>query len=116
MHSHITALEPAHTDDTLFREFIAERIIATQIDLLRLLAASGGVNSGIENKNGGVNSLEEQIPETIGKMPGLNTPAIATALDKSLRTTQRCLKTLCDVGKIEFRGAPKNGGYFLVVK
>ena len=59
--------------------------------------------------------MEQQIIETLGKMPGLNAPALATALVKSLRTTQRTLKILCDNGKIEFRGAPKTGGYFLVV-
>ena len=75
----------------------------------------GGVNPEDETENGGVNSLEQQIIETLGKMPGLNAPAIATALGKSLRTTQRILKKLCDNGKVEYRGAPKNGGYFLIV-
>lgn len=104
-----------------FREFIADRIIATQLDLLRLLAniggvnfPNGGVNTEVENKNGGVNSMEQQILETLRKMPGLNAPAIATSLGKSLRTTHRILKKLCDNGKIEFKGAPKNGGYFLL--
>jgi prophage maintenance system killer protein len=121
-HEYIATLELAHTDDHRFRQFIADRIIATQLDLLRLLNESGGVNfpnggvnPKIETENGGVNSMEQQIMETLGKMPGLNAPAIATALAKSLRTTQRMLKKLCDNGKIEFRGAPKNGGYFLVV-
>ena len=93
------------------------------MDLLRLLADSGGVNhpnggvkSENKNKSGGVNSLEQQIIETLGTMPGLNAPALATALGKSLRTTQRMLKKLNDNGTIEFRGAPKKGGYFLVEK
>lgn len=121
-HEYIAALELAHTDDSRFREFIADRIIATQLDLLRLLNQSGGVNllnggvnPEVETESGGVNSMEQQIMETLGKMPGLNAPAIATALGKSLRTTQRILKKLCDNRKIEYRGAPKNGGYFLVV-
>jgi Fic family protein len=121
-HEYIAALELAHTDDHRFREFIVDRIIATQFDLLRLLVNSGGVNlpnggvnPEIENKNGGVNSMEQQITEILRKMSGLNAPAIATTLGKSLRTTQRILKKLCDNGKIEFKGAPKNGGYFLLV-
>jgi Fic family protein len=120
-HEYIAALEQAHTDDHRFREFIADRIIATQVDLLRLLADSGGVNypNGgvnyeIENKNGGVNSMEQQIMETLEKMPGLNAPALATAQGKSLRTIQRNLKILCDNGKLEFRGSSKKGGYFLM--
>jgi hypothetical protein len=92
-------MERVHTDDHPFHDFIADRIIATQIDLLRLLADSGGVNlpNGgvnplINNKNGGVNSMEQQIIETLEKMPGLNAPALATALVKSLRNIQRMLK------------------------
>jgi Fic family protein len=119
-HEYIAVLELAHTDDTRFREFIADRIISTQIDLLRLLAESGGVNTenggvntGDASKSGGVNILQQQIMETLEKMPGMNAPAIATSIGKSLRTTQRYLKQLSDDKKIEFKGAAKNGGYFL---
>lgn len=38
---YIDSLELAHKDTNRFKEFIADRIIATQIDLLRLLKASG---------------------------------------------------------------------------
>jgi len=120
-HKYIATLELAHTDEHPFHEFIADRVIATQVDLLRLLIHSGGVNSQnggvnseIETENGGVNSLEQQIIETLEKMPGLNAPAISTALGKSLRTIQRILKKLNDNGNVEFKGAPKNGGYFLI--
>ena len=118
---YIAALEQAHTDDTRFREFIANRIITTQLDLLRLLTESGGVKqrnggakSGSKLGPGGVNSLEQQILETVQQIPGLNTPALAATLSKSMRTTQRYLKKLSDDRKIEFRGAAKNGGYFHV--
>ena len=74
------------------RNFIAERIIATQMDLLRLLA-DGGVNGGVNSKYGGVN-LEELVFETIQKNPGINAPAIADILQKSLRTTERYLNSL----------------------
>jgi len=118
---YIALLEIAHTDDTRFKEFIADRIIATQMDLLRLLAESGGVkqvNGGVKPagkfKNGGVNSFETELIQTLRKMPGLNAPALASSLNKSLRTTQRYLKKLCEEGKIEYRGAAKNGGYFIV--
>ena len=98
------------------RNFIAERIIATQMDLLRLLAdggVNGGINGGASSKGGGVN-LEELIFETIQKNPGINAPAIADILQKSLRTTQRYLKSLSDSNRIAFRGAPKNGGYHVL--
>lgn len=34
-------------------------------------------------------------------------------MGKSLRTMQRYLKRLSDSGKINFRGAPKTGGYYI---
>jgi len=75
---------------------------------------SGGVKSSSELEPGGVNSLEQQIMETVQQIPGLNTPALAATLSKSMCTTQRYLKKLSDNRKIEFWGAAKNGGYFPV--
>ncbi len=119
---YISSLEAAHKDDSRFREFIADRIIATQLDLLRLLKESGGVNFpdvGVKEepdiKYGGVKSTEAQIIELLKTRPGLNAPAIAAELNKALRTIQRYLKRLSESGQIAFKGAPKNGGYFLDV-
>ena len=98
---YVAALETAHTDSDAFVDFIADCVVATQTDLLRLLKNSGGVN------------VSEAILAEIKKNPGMNAPAIAAKLTLSLRTTQRYLKTLTDDKKIEFRGAPKNGGYFV---
>ena len=86
------------------------------MDLLRLLTdggVNGGVNGGASSKVGGVN-LEALIFDTIQNNPGVNAPTIADKLQKSLRTTQRYLKSLSDAGRIEFRGAPKNGGYHIL--
>jgi Fic family protein len=118
-HEYIASLEMAHVDDVSFKEFIADRVIATQMDLLRLLNNGGvniqigGVNDNDKSIIGGVNTLENKMIQTIQSMPGLNAPALANALNKSLRTTQRFLKLLVDNGKIEFRGAAKNGGYYI---
>lgn len=118
-HEYITCLELAHTNDKPFSEFIADRVIATQVDLLRLLNSGGvnngigGVNNGTIIENGGAKSLENELLRTVESMPGLNAPVIATTLNKSLRTIQRYLKKLVDEGKVEFRGAAKNGGYYI---
>lgn len=118
-HEYIASLEKAHEDDTIFREFIADRVIATQMDLLRLLnyggakIQNGGVNGSKDISGGGVNLLKEQILQTLNSNPGLNAPAIAISLNKSLRTIQRYLKQLADEQKIEFKGAAKNGGYYI---
>ncbi len=115
-HEYVQSLEISHKNPNVFIDFIAERIIATQLDLLRLLN-DGGVNSntngGVNNKSGGVN-LEEFIYNTIKNNPGINTPAIAEISQKSLRTIQRYLKALSDTKRIEFRGASKNGGYYIM--
>ena len=114
---YVAALETAHTDGDAFVDFIADCVVATQTDLLRLLKNSGGVkieNGGVNRTgNGGVN-LTEQILKEIRNNPGLNAPAIADRLSLALRTTQRHLKDLKEQEGIEFRGAPKNGGYYKV--
>ena len=111
-HEYVQLLEISHKEPRAFVDFIAERIIATQMDLLRLLN-DGGVNGGVKSKSGGVN-MEELMFDAICTNPGVNAPALAAILQKSLRTTQRYLKSLTDAGRIEFRGAPKNGGYYTV--
>ena len=102
-HEYVQSLELSHKMPNVFVDFIASRIIETQKDLLRLLN-DGGVNGGV--------NLEELIFEYIAQHPGIKAPAIAEGVQKSLRTTQRYLKTLSDSGRIEFRGAPQNGGYY----
>lgn len=117
-HDYIACLELAHANDKPFKEFIADRVVATQTDLIRLLnvggvnTQNGGVNNDNEPKSGGVISLETELFQTIQNIPGLNAPALATATKKSLRTIQRYLKKLTDEGKVEFKGAAKNGGYY----
>jgi hypothetical protein len=112
----------AHINDRPFKAFIADRVIATQMDLLRLLnngganKYNGGVNMDGTTNNGGVNSLESELLGVIQSMPGLNAPALSTTINKSLRTIQRYLKKLTDEGKVEFRGAAKNGGYYMKVE
>ena len=114
-HEYVQSLEMSHQNPQVFVDFITERIIATQMDLLRLLD-DGGVkskNGGVNDGNGGVN-LEELIYDTIRNNPGMNAPALSVMLQKSLRTIQRYLKSLAEAGRVEFRGAPKNGGYHIL--
>ncbi len=117
-HEYVQSLEMSHKNPQVFVDFIAERIIATQMDLLRLLddgGVNGGVNGGKKPDGGGVN-LEELLFDAIRNNPGLNAPNLAEMLQKSLRTVQRYLKLLSDKDRIEFRGAPKNGGYHIIPK
>ena len=70
---------------------------------------NGTVNGTIKFKT--IN--EEVVFELIKSEEGLSAPEIAERIGKSLRTTKRYLDTLKKSNKIEFRGAPKTGGYYL---
>ena len=63
--------------------------------------------------NGIVNENEQAIKNLLKAKPGLNASEIAVSISKSWRTTMRYLKLLNEKGVIEFRGAPKTGGYYL---
>lgn len=70
-----------------------------------------GANEGVnEGANEGVNILIE----IISRNPGLKAPSIARLINKSLSTTERYLKQLRNRNIIEFRGASKSGGYYLI--
>ena len=110
---YVSALEVAHIDDKVFVGFIADCVVATQADLLRLLRNNLKPKKGaVRHRETGEN-LSERILSEIRVNPGINTPALASMLNLSLRTTQRQLQALTKSGKIEFRGARKNGGYYL---
>ncbi len=76
----------------------------------KLGAVNGAVNSVV---NGAVNGAVNPVLGFITKKPGCRANAIAEALNLPLRTVQRHLEQLKKQGKVEFRGAPRNGGYFL---
>lgn len=63
---------------------------------------------------GGVKSIESEIMELLRVTRELNAPAIASAIEKWLRTIQRYIKKLPENSKIRFKGAPKMVGYFLI--
>ncbi len=72
-------------------------------------------DGGVKDENGGVCggvNLEEVLLRAVVEHPGSNAPTLSKIVQKSLRTVQRYLKGLADKGKIEFRGAPKTGGYW----
>ena len=63
--------------------------------------SDGGVNGGVK------------IFEYIRLYPGCRTSAIAEAVGTTIRTLERHIRQLREQGKIEFRGAPKTGGYYI---
>ena len=100
---YIEVLEKAHDDEEVFTSFIADRIMMTQLEILRLFRE-------IEPEPQKVD-FEKLLLDTIVNNPGLNAPALSKRLGRSLRTTQRYLKKLSDKKLIIFKGVAKNGGY-----
>ena len=45
--------------------------------------------------------------------PGKRANELATLIGKSVQTVERYVRSLRDEGEVEFRGAPKTGGYFI---
>jgi len=57
-------------------------------------------------------AMQEQVFEIVVANPGINRVTIARMLDVDVRTVGRLVSLL--KGRIEFRGAPKTGGYYCV--
>ena len=68
-----------------------------------------------ENSNVGINSsLVNQILELIKNNQGINVKGIAKLIPNVVeRTIERQIKELRNKGIVEFRGAPKSGGYYV---
>ena len=73
--------------------------------------------NGIVNDivNDTINENEQAILNLLVTAPGLNASEISKYINKSLRTTMRYIKILQDKGLIEFKGAPKTGGYYILI-
>ena len=79
-------------------------------------STSGTINGIINPIDGTINpesSIEEIVFKLIAETEGLSARKISKLIDKSLRSTMRYLDNLKKSDKIEFRGALKNGGYYL---
>jgi len=101
---YVSALEQSHSDEAVFQQFIADRVIMTQLDILRLFHESEAQPSK--------QPFDQALLNLITRSPGLNAPTLSNRLARSLRTTQRYLRVLTEQNKIEFRGSAKKGGYW----
>lgn len=104
---YITALEKAHRSTNEFIQFVIAREIETLRELLRLLGCILEKTEVPALSHGA-----DQLLQFLQSHPGWRVPNLAEALQKSRPTIERHLRELRNAGKIEFRGAPKNGGYF----
>lgn len=101
---YITALEQGHKDADAFVSFVADRVIMTQLDILRLFRET--------EPEPAKEDFAEILIDTITRHPGLNAPTLAERTGRSLRTTQRYLSDLKKEGRIRFEGVAKKGGYY----
>ena len=62
--------------------------------------------------NEAVNEVVKQIYEGIRHNPGIRKPKLLTIVRTSRATAERAIAQLQGLHKIEFRGAPKTGGYY----
>ena len=67
---------------------------------------------GLEASQNYVADPANTIFQCIQGNPGIRVGSLAEQLAISRRTVERYLQTLKQAGKIEFRGAPRNGGYY----
>ncbi len=63
--------------------------------------------------SGGVSEGVEQTYELIKNNAGKRAPFLAQELNTSTKNIERWVKQLRDENKVEFRGAPKTGGYYI---
>ena len=70
-----------------------------------------GVNDGVSD---GVNLSEgvRDVYRAVKRNPGVKTPVLLKVVGRSLASIERALSVLKQLRKIEFRGAPKTGGYY----
>ncbi|MCQ2343052.1 MAG: Fic family protein [Paludibacteraceae bacterium] len=101
---YISALEQGHKNADAFIGFVADRVIMTQLDILRLFRET--------EPEPAKEDFAEILIETIIRHPGLNAPTLAERTGRSLRTTQRYLSELKKDGRIRFEGVAKKGGYY----
>ena len=70
----------------------------------------------IKEQDGGVNEGVNALLAIIKLYPGLRTPSLSEKMRTSAKNVERWLKQLKETNEIEFRGAPKTGGYFSTIK
>ena len=111
---YIATLEKAGRQIAPFVRFIRDRVCETQKELLRLMGESIAIDDeGVNVKNDeGVNEGVNLLRQVVKSNPGKRANELATLIGKSVQTVERYVRALKDNGEIEFRGAPKTGGYF----
>lgn len=104
---------------------IREAIAGYPTMVLTVKEAAGGFSAQLQYQqqrisetttqttDGGVNGGVNELLQLIQSSPGVQISEVMQKLKVSRRSIERWLKQLREQGIIEFRGAPKTGGYYM---
>ena len=113
---YIATLAKAGRQPVPFVRFIRDRVCETQKELLRLMGVSIALDDeGVKRERvEGVSEGVKMLLDVIREHPGKRANELATLIGKSVPSVERYVRALKDSGQVEFRGAPKNGGYWVL--
>ena len=89
------------------------RVIAIGVNYDPRKAGIGVVSEVVNPSDEVVNPVDEVVNEVVKSHPGLRKPELVPLVGKSRATVERALASLISSGRVEFRGAPKTGGYYV---
>ena len=119
-HEYIYSLETAHTRPEVFTDFIADRVIATQLDLLRLMrdddTVNDTVNDTVKSDMSALSKTEQKVLAAIGSFPDYSYEKLAEFCHLSRPTIARTIKTLQSREYICRVGSDKTGHWEVVKK
>lgn len=115
-HEYIYSLETAHTRPEVFNDFIADRVIATQLDLLRLMRDENDtVNDTVKRMEASQLSKTEQVVlDAISLHPDYSYEQLAITCGVSRPTIARTVKSLQAYNRIRRVGSDKTGHWEVI--
>ena len=119
-HEYIYSLETAHIRPEVFTDFIADRVIATQLDLLRLMrdddTVNDTVNDTVKSDMSALSKTEQTVLAAISSFPDYSYEKLATYCKLSRPTIARTIKTLQSRELIRRIGSDKTGHWEVIRK
>ena len=120
-HEYIYSLEAAHTRPEVFTEFIADRVIATQLDLLRLMreeddTVNDTVNDTVKADHSALSKTEQTVLQAISSHPDYSYEKLAAYCKLSRPTIARSIKVLQGSEYIRRIGSDKTGHWEIIRK
>ena len=119
-HEYIYSLETAHTRPEVFTDFIADRVIATQLDLLRLMrdesdTVNDTVNDTVKRTDTSqLSKTEQAVLDAITTHPDYSYEQLAATCGVSRPTIARTVKTLQVYNRIRRVGSDKTGHWEVI--